>query len=395
MALRNTVVVYAPVGRDAALMVQSLDRAGVSAAMIDGFEQILAICRSGDVGALLLTAEALSAANLKALVQVLSAQPEWSDLPVLILVPGGRESSVIHRMEQTLSPLPNLTLLERPIRPVTLASVARNALRSRYRQYEVQRVMDEREQAANAMIQSEKLAAVGRMASTIAHEINNPLEAITNLLYLIRGETGLTQAGRDYLETADRELARVSQIASQTLRFHRQSTAAVSVRPEALLEEVLGIYKSRLANSQITIACEFAPDTRVACYEGDIRQVLSNLVGNAFDVMRRGGNLRLRTRKATWWRTGVPGVVFTICDDGPGMEEQTRRHIFEAFYSTKGINGTGLGLWISRRIVQKHSGHLIVRSRTGDRHGTVFQLWLPADLVASSDDVWHADELRA
>lgn len=388
---RNTILVHAPIGRDAELVVATLTAAGVESAALPDFAAVLDLCKCGRAGALLVTVEGLSSSALESLLEALSHQPHWSDLPVLVLVPGGRESSLILHMETALSRLPNLTLLERPIRPTTLASVGRNALRSRLRQYEVQRIMEEREQTATAMVQSEKLAAVGRLASSIAHEINNPLEAVTNLLYLIRTEHGLSQAGRDYMDTAERELARVSQIASQTLRFHRQSTSAMAIKPESLLEEVLGIYKSRLTNSEIFIETEYQRGIAVTCYEGDIRQVLSNLIGNAFDVMRNGGTLRLRTRECTWWATGQKGVMITVADNGPGMSETTRERIFDAFFSTKGINGTGLGLWISKRIVHKHRGHLFVRSRTGQTHGTVFQLWLPSLLAETAREEWHTD----
>ena len=388
---QDTALVHAPIGRDAELIVHSLNAAGVMAASEPNLALVLEEARSGGVGALLLTAEAFTVDGLSALTDALDHQPHWSDLPVLVLVPGGRESSLIAYMESALSSLPNLTFLERPIRSATLASVARNALRSRSRQYQVKRIIEEKERTAAAMVQSEKLAAVGRLASSIAHEINNPLEAVTNLLYLVRSEEGLSQAVRDYLDTADRELARVSQITSQTLRFHRQSSSATMVRPDALLKEVLGIYKSRLTNSQIVVDGNYEPSVSVTCYEGDIRQVLSNLVGNAFDVMRRGGTLRLRTRNITWWSTGEKGVMFTVADDGPGMPEAIRKRIFDAFYSTKGINGTGLGLWISKRIVHKHCGHLHVRSRTGQRHGTVFRLWLPLELAGSAREEWHTD----
>lgn len=391
MAFRNTILVHAPVGRDAELTVGILNEANVAATSVPEFSELLHLAEVGNAGALLLTAEAFTQAVVPALTITLQNQPHWSDLPLLVLVPGGRESAFIGHMESSLSELPNLTLLERPIRPATLISVAKNALRSRSRQYEVQRVMEDREQSALALIENEKLAAVGRLASSIAHEINNPLEAVTNLLYIIRGEEGLSQAGRDFMETADRELARVSQIASQTLRFHRQSTSATLIRPEALLIETLNIYKTRLTGSKIIVAPDYGPGLQVTCYEGDIRQVLSNLIGNAFDVMRNGGKLRLRTREVTWWATGECGVMFTIADDGPGMPEKVRDRIFDAFYSTKGIQGTGLGLWISKRIVHKHRGHLIVRSRTGEPHGTVFHLWLPYVLADSAKEAWHTD----
>ncbi len=392
MAFRNTVLVHAPVGRDSELVVRILARAGVLASPVTHLNDVFELARTGNAGALLMTAEALTRTAVTELSDALGDQPHWSDLPVLILVPGGRGSALIDHLELSLLPLPNLTLLERPIRPVTLTSVARNALRSRSRQYEVQRIMDEQEHTALAMMQSEKLVAVGRLASSIAHEINNPLEAVTNLLYLVRGEEGLTQPVRDYLETADRELARVSQIASQTLRFHRQSTSATLVRPESLLNEVLEIYRTRLTNSDVVVSRDHDPRLQVTCYEGDIRQVLSNLVGNAFDVMRNGGTLRLRTRELTWWSTEQRGVMFTIADDGAGMTMETQKRIFEAFYSTKGIQGTGLGLWISKRIIHKHRGHLLVRSRMGKGHGTVFHLWLPYDLADSAKEAWHTDD---
>ncbi len=392
MALRNTVLVHAPVGRDAELMVRLLADLGVAASALPRFDDLLGRVEAGNAGALLMTVEALSNETVFTLSEALNKQPHWSDLPVLILVPGGRESSAIGYLESVLSVLPNLTLLERPIRPSSLGSVARNALRTRTRQYEVQRILEEREQGALAMIESEKLAAVGRLASSIAHEINNPLEAVTNLLYLIGSEDGLTEAGRDFLKSAERELARVSQITSQTLRFHRQSTFAMEVAPESLLEEVLGIYRTRLTDSRVAVSCDFAPDVRVTCYEGDIRQVLSNLVGNAFDVMRNGGRLRLRTRCRTWWATGESGVMITVADDGPGIPENVRSRIFDAFYSTKGIHGTGLGLWISKRIVGKHRGYVTVRSSMGAAHGTVFHVWLPSALADTARDYWHADD---
>ena len=385
------MLVNAPVGRDAELTVRILNDAGVSSQTVPDLLELLRRVETGNAGAILITAEAFSATTLPAFAQALANQPEWSDLPVLIFVPGGRESSFIAHLESSLAVLPNLTLLERPIRPKTLISVAKNALRSRARQYQVQRIMEDREQSALALMESEKLAAVGRLASSIAHEINNPLEAVTNLLYLVRGEDGLSQAGRDYMDTADRELARVSQIASQTLRFHRQSTSATQIQPDVLLHEVLNIYRTRLTSSRIQVEQRYDPTLRITCYEGDIRQVLSNLVGNAFDVMRKGGKLRLRTRARTWWNTGEKGILFTAADSGPGIEAAVRTRIFDAFFSTKGIQGTGLGLWISKRIVHKHGGHLVVRSRTGEQHGTVFHLWLPYALARTAKEAWHTD----
>ena len=240
-------------------------------------------------------------------------------------------------------------------------------------------------QAEAALIQSEKLAAVGRLAASISHEINNPLEAVTNTLYLL-GHEELSETGRVYLEMAESELKRVSQIAVQTLRFHRQSTRARKLLPEELVEPVLGLYHGRLQNSGVRVEEEHRPAAAVECYEGEIRQVLSNLVSNAIDAMRTGGRLVIRTGDARRWRNGTPGVRVTIADTGGGISPDVMRHIFEAFYTTKGINGTGLGLWISREIVVKHGGDLRVRSSSGaGGAGTVFRLFLPAEMRVAAE----------
>ena len=247
------------------------------------------------------------------------------------------------------------------------------------------------------LLQSEKLAAVGKLASSISHEINNPLEAVTNLLYLVRLDENLPERARDYLETADRELSRVSQVASQTLRFHRQSTRPMQVDPKSLLEEVLLLYNARFLNSRIRIERQYEPDLNLTCYEGDIRQVLNNLVGNAIDAMRNtGGCLTVRTAPSRDLHTGAPGVRITVADTGSGMRRETLNHIFDAFYTTKGIHGTGLGLWISSRIVHKHRGYLRAYSSEAEgRHGTVFQLWLPTALASSAREAWHEEEVTA
>ena len=239
--------------------------------------------------------------------------------------------------------------------------------------------LSSQKQAEAALIQSEKLAAVGRLAASISHEINNPLEAVTNLLYLARTEQ-TTDAGREYIEQASQELARVSQIAGQTLRFHRQSTRPRSVTPRELLEPVLALYEGRMRNARVHAISQHRGEPAFVCYEGDIRQVLNNLVGNAIDAMRGDGTLRIRSRAATDQRTGRAGVRITIADSGSGMSQSTLEHIFEPFYTTKGIHGTGLGLWISYGIVEKHHGSLRARSREhGEKPGTVFSLFLPLE----------------
>jgi PAS domain S-box-containing protein len=240
--------------------------------------------------------------------------------------------------------------------------------------------IEERKRAEQALMQSEKLAAVGRLASSIAHEINNPLEAVTNLIYLARQKALLPEV-LEYLESAERELRRVSAIANQTLRFHRQSTHPQSVDCDELIGSVLSIFQGRFLNANISVERRNRVSASVKCFEGEIRQVLSNLVANAIDAMQpHGGRLLVRCREATNWKTGRRGVAFTVADTGSGMDQQTMQRIFDAFFTTKDISGTGLGLWISKDIVDRHGGELRVRS--SQRHpgcGTVFVLFLPLD----------------
>ncbi len=240
--------------------------------------------------------------------------------------------------------------------------------------------IDQQRRSEQALIQSEKLAAVGRLAASISHEINNPLEAVTNLLYLVRHSDGLSEEVCSFLAAADQELSRVSQIVSQTLQFHRQSTKPRPISAGELLEPTLGLYAGRLANANVNLEVQHHGKTLMTCYEGEIRQVLNNLVGNAVDSMKRGGRLLVRTRSTRSWKSGVAGVRITIADNGHGIPRETVQRIFDAFFTTKGINGTGLGLWIAKGIVEKHRGRLQVFSRVGaEKSGTVFSLFLPGN----------------
>jgi signal transduction histidine kinase len=228
------------------------------------------------------------------------------------------------------------------------------------------------------LLQSEKLNAVGRLASAVAHEINNPLEAVTNLIYLAQS-AAVNPEAKQYLATAEIELRRVSAIANQTLQFHRQSTSPGPVTPANLIDATLPLYQGRIANARVKVERRDRARRPVTCLEGEIRQVLSNLIGNAIDAMQ--GNerrLAIRSRESTDWRTGQSGITLTIADTGAGMSAETVSHIFEPFFTTKGNKGTGLGLWISREIIDRHRGSLQVKSRQAAHgSGTVFTLFLP------------------
>ncbi len=232
--------------------------------------------------------------------------------------------------------------------------------------------------AEAALIQSEKLAAVGRLASSIAHEINNPLEAVTNLLYLM-DSPALPLELRSYVVMAQQELARVSHITLQTLRFHRQSVRAQQVDLAKLLDEVIALFQRQLGECGVAVERVYRGSRPVLAYENDLRQVFTNFIENAKDAMpSQGGKIIVREREATNPRNGRHGVRVTIADNGYGMSEETRKHIFEPFFTTKEMTGTGLGLWVSAEILQKHHATVRLRSsRSPQRHGTVFTLFFP------------------
>ena len=241
----------------------------------------------------------------------------------------------------------------------------------------------QQKKAEAALVQSEKLAAVGRLASSISHEINNPLEAITNLLYLTAMHEDLPEEIKTYVHLAQSELSRVSQIATQTLRFHRQAVRPTHVNAASLVNAVLNLYQGRLNNSFFNVWATFESNTPILCFENDIRQVLNNLIANAIDAMRSGGHLLARAHDITDPLTGRPVVRITIADTGHGMSEAIRKRVFEPFYTTKDLNGTGLGLWISAGIIDRHHGRMAVRSSEHPiHHGTIFSLILPLNPLA-------------
>jgi PAS domain S-box-containing protein len=225
---------------------------------------------------------------------------------------------------------------------------------------------------------TEKLAAAGRLAASIAHEINNPLEAVTNCMYLM-GQSVMSDEARQYLQLAQRELNRVVHITTQTLRFYRQSTHPVETNVQDLLETVISLYDARLRSNSISIERRFRSAPPITIFDGEVRQVLANLVANSIDaiVPRHNGRICLRTAAARDWANGRTGIAITIADTGSGMDARTARRIFEPFFSTKDETGTGLGLWVSLEILEKHQGSIRLRTRTGHGSGTVFRIFLP------------------
>ena len=238
----------------------------------------------------------------------------------------------------------------------------------------------QQQMAEDRLVQSEKLAAVGRLAASISHEINNPLEAVTNLLYLVRNDPQLSTESGSYIELAEKELARVSEIVAQTLRFQRGGAAPTLCSPESLIESVLALHQGRLHHRRIRIDRRHKNSRQIMCPEGDIRQILNNLVGNAIDAMTdKGGTMTIRTRISRDPHTRTSGLRISVSDSGHGMTQATAAQVFEPFYTTKGNSGSGLGLWISTTLARRHGGRLHMRSRTGGgpRGGTTFSLFVP------------------
>lgn len=233
--------------------------------------------------------------------------------------------------------------------------------------------------ALETLRDNQKLIEVGRLASSIAHEINNPLESITNLLYLARQEPGLPPIAAEYLEMAEHEMDRVVTISKQTLNFSRETSQPVNVALSELLDEVLVLYRRRLNEKHIQVERRYSPAKPALIFPGEMRQVFSNLITNAIEACGTNGIISLRVRMASPMEEGgEPGVRVTIADNGGGIPPQIRHRLGEPFFTTKGQRGTGLGLWVTRSIVQRYGGRLRLRSTQHAKyHGTVFSLFLP------------------
>lgn len=229
---------------------------------------------------------------------------------------------------------------------------------------------------------SERLAATGRLAHIIAHEINNPLEAMSNLLYLaeLRTETDLEAHG--YIQQASNELLRISRITKQVLAYHRESKQPVSTSPDEMLEGVLAMFRAHMGGMGVELNTRFDCSSPILVHPGEMRQVFSNLISNALDAMAAHepsrGRLQVRCFLARDQRSNVRGVRFLFSDNGPGIPASAVAHVFEAFYTTKENKGSGIGLWISSEVVAKHRGRIRVRTRTeGPYRGTLFDVFLP------------------
>jgi PAS domain S-box-containing protein len=245
------------------------------------------------------------------------------------------------------------------------------------------RDITERYESQLALMRTEKLASAGRLAAAIAHEVNNPLEGLVNLIYLARHDNNLENI-RHHLGDADRELQRIAHITRQSLGFYRDTAAAALFRPDIVTQEVFDFYSFRATNAQVSLSVDIRTDQKAFGNAGELRQVISNLLANSLDACAAGDKICVSVRACVSPRaTSRAGVRIVVADTGCGISGENLKRVFEPFFTTKKDTGTGLGLWVSRELMEKHGGRLSVRSRTSPpRSGTVFALFLPGSPIS-------------
>jgi PAS domain S-box-containing protein len=241
---------------------------------------------------------------------------------------------------------------------------------------EIGRDISSRKKFEKLLLQSEKIAATGRMAATIAHEINNPLEAVLNLVYLARQSCPRNSDTHRYLQTAEGEVERVSQIARTTLGYYRDRGTPTEVVLHELVEAALLIYESKLSARRIRVDRAFEDSHPILVSKGEMMQVFSNVIANAIDAMPQGGAIRVDAAE----KDGLTGrgVQVVIQDQGMGIEEKNLSRIFEPFFTTKPDVGTGIGLWVSKQLIENRSGRIQVTSSTAPgKSGTSVSIDIP------------------
>ena len=241
--------------------------------------------------------------------------------------------------------------------------------------------ISKRKRAEKTLVQNEGLITMGRLSASIAHELNNPLESVTNLLFLISNGSDADEM-RSYSHLAEQELARVTRIATQTLRFYRPQAAPAPVDLSEVMESVLALFEGRIRREHVNVIKKYQPAPPLVAYSSELRQVFVNLVGNSLDAMPENGRLHISVRPSrNWSGSHAQGVRVTVCDAGTGIPKAMLEKVFEPFVSTKEQSGTGLGLWISKDIVHRHGGVLHIRSQEhGPRQGTCMSVFLPTAL---------------
>jgi PAS domain S-box-containing protein len=234
---------------------------------------------------------------------------------------------------------------------------------------------------------SERLASVGRLAATVAHEINNPLEAVTNYVYLAKQQPDVPPKIKQYLDAADSALARVSHIAQQTLGFYRANFHPTELVVSDVIADVLAIYERKFKYKRLNIDRRIDSGLTIPGFEGEMKQMISNLVTNAFDACRDGGRIIIAARSTGQFPSNRHGICLTVADNGVGISDQHKLNLFTPFFTTKENLGTGLGLWITKELLENRGGRVRLRSRTSSPSGTVISLYIPEALQANEGTI--------
>lgn len=365
-------VVVAPVGRDAELLCGLLNGSGYPSENAVSIADLVNVDESRILG-LILTDEALAKQGLESLRDLISHQPTWSELPIMLLTSGPKEPQYAALATQVRLEFPSLSLLDRPVRKELLLSAVQVAYRSRLKQLQVRDAAERQHQSDEALRNTEKLAVAGRLVATMAHEVNNPLAALRNLIYLAEHSTDLEEA-RSFTRMASQELERISEIIQHTLQFHRAPATASFTDLSEVVSSAMTLFRGRLREKHIRESV-VAPKIYAWCSPGEVRQAIVNLLGNSLDAMHDGGHIYVRVSNCS--ALGMRCARITIADTGSGIDPEIRSNLFKQFFTTKGSRGTGLGLWLTRDIVARNNGKLRYRSRVGFPSGTAFSIYLP------------------
>jgi PAS domain S-box-containing protein len=242
--------------------------------------------------------------------------------------------------------------------------------------------IEDQKNAAEIRRSHEKLTTVAQLANSLSHELNNPLAAVTNVLYLALADPAISPETRELLVVAERELKRVAHVAKRTLGFHRQAVRPREAEIGTIFESVLSLSATRMRTMGLHSHLRVTGGARLYCFAEDLQQVFAILVGNALDAMMAGDSLQIRVREEWNSKDGSDGIRVTVADNGCGIAREQLSRLFEPFHSTK-QTGVGLGLWIVSELVQKHGGTIRVRSRCVEKSGTVFRLFFPRDGIGA------------